>query len=227
MRLFAVPRTAPLFEVLSGGVVIKPAHAVTLLGKAVHVSSAARAMRTAVGRLPFQPSPSRQLRYASACSGVDMLGVALQHVAPWAWEYVFACEASERASRVLLAAHQQYGLSPSTIYQDACSPVATAGPYVDIWSITPPCESFSRRNHCRSNEGDLESLSELVVMLGYARCRRPAVIVVENVDEQAAVAGISAALLSVQGYAWEEFVSDARDYGPMARTRHFWVGARS
>ena len=81
MRLFAVLRTAPMFDAMAGGALVEPAHAVSLLGKAVHVSSAARAMRVAINRLGYSPSPSRPLRYASACSGVDMLGVALQCVA--------------------------------------------------------------------------------------------------------------------------------------------------
>ena len=228
MRLFQVPRTAPLFDALAG-TLVKPARAVSILGRAVHVGSAERAVRLALSHLPFSPrtGSSRPVRYASVCSGVDMLAVAVQRVIPWAWDYVFACERDATVSSVLLAAHGQYGISgPPVIFPDACAEDATAAPAVDLWVITPPCESYSRRNHNRSHAAHADALSDLDVMLEYARNQRPLTVVVENVEEPAGVAGISAALLSIRGYAWEEFVSNAQDYGPMARLRHFWVGRR-
>ena len=97
-------------------------------------------------------------------------------------------------------------------------------PPVDIWVLTPPCNSYSRRNHFRSDEDHVRAESDLDAMLTYARVHSPKAIVVENVDEPEARTGITAALLSVSGYSWVTFRSCASDYGPMARDRRFWVG---
>ena len=51
-------------------------------------------------------------------------------------------------------------------------------------------------------------------------------MIVENVDEPESQAAIAGALLSLPGYTWVHFASDAKEYGPMARARHFWVGDR-
>ena len=64
-------------------------------------------------------------------------------------------------------------------------------------------------------------------MLDYARMHRPAAVVIENVDEPAAVANITAAVLSIREYTWRTLESDARMHGPMARKRLFWIGTRA
>ena len=112
------------------------------------------------------------------------------------------------------------------VFPDATQPAATSlAPRVDVWFVTPPCQAYSRRNHARTDESAVEAVTDFDRMLEYARMRRPWSVVVENVDEPSAVTAITAAVLSVQGYAWVVIESEAGAYGSMARARRFWVGS--
>jgi len=94
----------------------------------------------------------------------------------------------------------------------------------EIWTFGPPCEPFSRRNHARSEEKTLEAAHKLSLMLWYPRMWRPLIILVENVEEKEAIAVISAALLTLPGYAWTSITTNARDFSDMFRSRHLWIG---
>ena len=219
--MFQVPHDSPLAAALLTHTV-PDEEAVSHLGRAVHVGCAKRALLEAAPLLPT----SRHVRYASACSGIDTVAAGMSAIFPQGWEYVFASEHNALASKVLVRAWSSHGLRPEWVFEDAASREATAdAPAVDLWVITPPCPDYSRRNRHRSPAGVLRATSELDQMLEYARLRRPTTIVVENVDEPEARAAITAALLSVQGYTWVTFGSDASEYGSMVRERRFWVGS--
>jgi hypothetical protein len=220
LDMFQVPRDSPLRQALLSAAV-PDEEAVSHLGRAVQVGSAMRALKEAALALPT----ARPVRYASACSGVDTVAAGMNAVFPQGWEYVFASEENAEAAGVLTKAWSGQGLTPAWVFGDAKSSEATVdAPTVDLWVITPPCPDYSRRNHARSAKGVRQASSALDRMLEYARNRRPSAIVVENVDEPEARAAITAALLSVTGYTWVTFASDARDYTSMARSRRFWVG---
>ena len=72
----------------------------------------------------------------------------------------------------------------------------------------------------------MTAASEIDRMLHYPRVHEPRAIVVENVDEPEARSVLSAALLSLPGYVWQTFGSEASRLGEMARGRRFWVGIR-
>ena len=223
LAMFQVPRESTLSVALLR-TSVTDITAITLLGRAVQVGSARRALALAAHALPTD----RPVRYASACSGVDTVAAGMAGIFPQGFEYVFASEEDVTASEVLGTAWACRGLTRGKIFADATSEEATLrAPKVDLWVITPPCPDYSRRNHKRSPEGVRDASSVLDRMLGYARCHRPTAIVVENVDEPEARAAITAALLSIGGYEWVTFGSDARAYGPMARSRRFWVGTVS
>ena len=71
-----------------------------------------------------------------------------------------------------------------------------------------------------------EAAMGIDAMLSYPRYHRPRGVIFENVDEVDACAVISAAVRSLHGYRWVSVSLDARDHGPMARRRRFWVGWR-
>jgi hypothetical protein len=211
---------------------VNPVHAVTYLGKAVHVRSARYALSLALGPPEAWPDV---ITYGTACSGIDTCAVALESLASGAWRYLFASELPspsepERLSKtaeVLLAANAIYGLTRAAIHADACSLAATVhAPPVHLWVITPPCEEYSRRNHSRSAGGMDTAAFNLDRMLVYARIHRPRAIILENVDEPQSRSSLVASILSVRDYAWRSFDGDATDYGPMARKRRFYVGTR-
>ena len=101
---------------------------------------------------------------------------------------------------------------------------ASAAEPADLWFIGSPCQPFSRRNRHASDAGMVRAAVELDAMLAYARHHRPAAIIAENVDEKDARSIVSTRLLSLRGYVWERVRLDARDHGPMARARCFWIG---
>ena len=86
----------------------------------------ARALSLALAAIPCQPSPTEPLRYASACSGIDLAAVALDTLLPGAWTYVFASEADKHVATVLAHAHAARGLRPDTVHPDAMLPVTAA-----------------------------------------------------------------------------------------------------
>ena len=191
------------------------------LGRAVQVESAMRAIRLVLPALLTW----RAIRYASACSGVDLIAAALERLAPGRWYYAFATEKKADVAAALVEAWPDLGAQD--VLDDARAAEATVeAPEVDLWMFTPPCESYSRRNHVRSVEGVLSAATDLELMLAYPRERRPRAIVVENVDEPDLRAAISAALLGIRDYEWQTFVSAASEYGSMERVRRFWTGVR-
>ena len=221
MRLFGVPADAPIADVMR---TINPIRAVSAFGRSVHVAAMQRAMRIVLPALRTRCNTCEPLRYASACSGIDLAAVALDGLSI-PWRYEFASELDSVTADILAQSHATHGLSRAAVHEDATSLAATVhAPPVDLWVATPPCESFSRRNHTTTEETQLDSASEFDLMLNYVRLHRPAAVIIENVDEPASRSAVSAALLSVPGYTWQSFHSDAHAYGPMARARRLWVG---
>ena len=69
--MFGVPARDPLHTVLNVKALVSPTDAVAMLGRALHASCAAHAIALATEGLP-RPTEARPLRYASACSGIDL-----------------------------------------------------------------------------------------------------------------------------------------------------------
>ena len=221
LRLFGVPATAVLFKAIRDGPFYLSATAiVSCLGRAVHVDCASRALTIALGIIDL---PDGDVRYASACSGLDLFAVAAMERFGNRFKYVHAAEIRPSVAKALAATYVGQGLTNKTVLADATKISPIVGPS-EIWTLGPPCEPFSKRNHERSEERTLDAARKLSLMLWYPRMWRPRIILVENVEEKEAVAVISAALLSLPGYVWIEITTEARDYSDMHRARHIWIG---
>lgn len=223
MGLFAVPDDSPVRSLLSYEG-ISPRGLVQAMGRALHPRDAERALRVLLQYTHIPVAP----RYASACSGIDLFAVAMDQVmGVRGWRYVAAAERDSSVVSALVHAWAPRGLRRHAVMADARDQrTAEDAPYADVWFCSPPCEAFSRRNHSRSDDVSEEAARDLDAMLSYPRYHRPRGVIVENVDEVDACAVIAAALRSLHGYRWVSVSMDARDHGPMARRRRFWIGWR-
>ena len=223
LRLFQIPLGSAVAQALCDPTVVTARQAGIALGKAVHYPSARHALKLAL-RHPEMPTT---VRYASACSGIDVFAAVMQSLRPDAWTYVLASEPDPVARGALLAAHAHAGLDEARVPMDATQSAACElAPAADVWVVTPPCEKYSRRNHNPSEEDLREAAEALDAMMQYPRTHRPLAVVVENVDEPEARTAITATLLTVPAYDWYTFAALARETGVMLRERRFWVGLR-
>jgi hypothetical protein len=228
MRLFGVPETSSLWYTLTTQVDGLTAVQIgSALGRAVHVDCVEQALCIIDewGGLP------ERLRYASSCSGLDLFAVAVE--ARWHrnWRYVQAAECKVGVALTLLETYWDLGLQGSydapddNILMDACDE-DRAAPACDLWTWSPPCEKFSRRNHVRTAEDRLEASRVMQQMLWYPKMVRPSYIIVENVDEKEAMTAVTGALACLEGYDWKSFRSDGVEATRMHRPRRYWVGKR-
>ena len=225
MRLFQVPEGSGAWNALLGSA-FTSRQLVATLGRAVHVGAAKQAFEMTASAP--RADPSQPPRYASACSGIDLMAVAFGEALGAPFVHTGASELDADVRRALIDIHAPSGLTENSVLSDATdrTAVESAAP-ADVWSVTPPCESLSRRNHSRSEEDMVDAARDLDKMLHFPRTHRPGAIVVENVNEPEARSVIDAALLSLPGYEWVTFESDAQALGEMARERRFWVGTRA
>ena len=231
LRLFGAPEQSSLMlAVRDGPIPISAGSVVACLGRSVHVEAALRIIRMAMDRVQLPEDP----RYAASCAGIDLFAVAFEMYmkeqevlgqGAGKWTYVHASEWRKSVAATLVKVYAHRGLTTQALIKDARKLAPSIGP-CEIWSFTPPCEPFSKRNHVKSEEGYMAAAVELQQMLWYPIMWRPLVILVENVAEREAVAAITAALLVIVGYDWLEVDTQAADYTGMARNRHMWVGIR-
>ena len=223
LRLFGVQESSDLWAAaVLRPPLITPRQMVSCAGRGIHAGDAARVMR----HIHTRTTLPTHVRYASSCSGWDMFATCLDSEigAGRSWSYVHASE-----SRPALRAFLQRAYSARGLTHVACDARcrADSAPPSDLWVISPPCETFSRRNHC-ATDADVETSSrDLLRMMHYPATHRPLVVVIENVGERDARSVITAAALSLRGYDWVALECEARDHGPMARARVFWVGIRT
>lgn len=224
MRLFGIQDTDRIWHTLAAGK-LTARIACMALGRSVHVAAALHVMRMALDTVRSGGSSTDvSVRYASQCSGIDLFATALDRLTQGGWRYVAAAEMQSNIRGVLSHTYGPLGLTQDAIVEDARD--ARRIPDVDIWTWSPPCEPFSKRNHSRSDGHRGQALREVLCMLDSVRVSRPRVLLVENVAEPEAVEAVTAALLSVPGYRVERVTSDARNHGSMARERQFWVAVR-
>ena len=223
-RAFGVPEDSRLMRALTTPGTITPTQAVRCLGRSVHVGVARAIVRTLMARGTL----TRGLSYGSAYSGVDTFAAALEAELGGAWTYAFASEPDRVPRAALLAAWGEMGLRREACHDDAAGEAAIREKGVDLWVCTPSCEAYSKRNHVRSHDRQRGELREVWACLGYARERRPKVIVLENVAETGSVGPITGLLARLPGYDVETGTLDPRWTAgePIARERRFWVLTR-
>ena len=222
LALFEVPAASPLGRSVATRPNAEAKHIASAIGRAIHAGDAARVLARLRSRASFPPV----VRYATACSGIDTFAAAMDVAfGTTGWRYVAASESDAASAKLLAMTYSDRGLTPGAITRDARdAEAAAAAPPSDVWVFTPPCNAFSRRNHRRSERQLLEAAASIDAMLAYPRAQSPSAIVVENVDEADARSLVSSRLLSLPGYKWEYTRLEARDSGPMARARCFWMG---
>jgi hypothetical protein len=225
LALFEVPAASPLGRSVATRPNAEAKHIASAIGRAIHAGDAARVLARLRSRASFPPV----VRYATACSGIDTFAAAMDVAfGTTGWRYVAASESDAASAKLLAMTYSDRGLTPGAITRDARdAEAAAAAPPSDVWVFTPPCNAFSRRNHRRSERQLLEAAASIDAMLAYPRAQSPSAIVVENVDEADARSLVSSRLLSLPGYKWEYTRLEARDSGPMARARCFWMGWRT
>ena len=206
--------------VKDGPLRLATASIINCAGRGLHSGVALRALKIGLEMVDVGPSP----RYASSCSGVDFFAVAIEQLFDQGWTYTQAAEWRPSVASALTQVYGHRGLKRKMVFKDARVSEITAGPS-EIWSFSPPCEPFSKRNHNRSEDELVLAGQQVAEMLWYPRLWRPKLIFVENVDEVEAVAIITAALKSLKGYIWKMIVTEARDYTGMCRARRLWIGA--
>ena len=225
LRLFGVPEESSLAKaVAKGDLGLTAGSIVAALGRSLHVGCASRALDIALDLAP-ELTTMEVVRYASSCSGIDAFAVAVEARLEGEMRYVHASERRPSVAKALARVYRGRGLVRSAVSKDARTIVHTQGP-CEIWSFTPPCEPFSKRNHTRSDAGLLEAAEQVRTMLWYPRLWRPRVILVENVYEHDAIILLSAMLLSLDKYTWTIIETEARDYTESCRHRGMWIGVR-
>jgi hypothetical protein len=230
-RAFMVPRLSSLMGVLttpkSQGGLLTDIQAVSCLGRSVHVGVA----RQIVLLLKARGLAYRGMRYASAFSGIDTFAAALEQEFGDNFTYLFASEKNATVRKALLAAWSGHGLESGQCDVDATSQASVHREKVDLWVITPTCESYSKRNH---STGEAETTAQNMASakvwqaLEYVRLKRPRVVVVENVAEASAQGPITGLLSRIEGYTLEACALGPQEAAgaPMARDRQFWILTR-
>jgi hypothetical protein len=226
MRAFMVPEACGLWRALTDPRWLTAVEAVSALGRGIHVGVARAIVRTLVEEGTLGPG----LTYASAYSGVDTFAAAVEAELCGAWRYAFASETEPKVRLGLLAAWHERGLTVPACHFDARSEAATvAAPSVDLWVITAECVEFSDANRQKSEESQMQSLSDMWKSLEYVRARRPRVVVVENVATRGVVEPLTGLLTRLEGYSVRRGVLRPQEaaLSPIARKRYFWVLVRA
>ena len=191
------------------------------LGRSVHIGCAGQALSLAFHHVGHLES----IRYASSCSGIDAYAAALEAMIGAKMQYVHAAEWRPSLAKALASTYSERGLTKEAVLKDARAFSHEVGP-CEIWSFTPPCEKYSKRNHIRSEEATCMAAKEVHEMLWYPRLWRPKIIVAENVRDNDGISVIGSALLSLPRYNWQKLPTDALHWSDMARDRMMWIGVR-
>ena len=210
---------------------------IRMMGGAVHVPSLKKVIAGGMARAGVQVNGRRKVTLYDTCSGVGTAAEAMEQLTGGRFRYVAAAERGTAQRKILRAAWAHRGLR--RVYEDAYGEEATRGPTerVDVYMMTPVCSKWSK---CQSGaEGMGEAMEETQVvgqMMRYAARARPAVVVLESVDdllgpERMRGCGEEIERIlheSLPDYEWRAQVVDAHEHGgaPMTRARAFWVGTR-
>lgn len=170
------------------------------------------------------------MRYASACSGLDLPTVALEAVLGGErWEHVCASERQPALRRWLRKAYGGRGLRGDRVHADAASRAACEDAVpADIWFGGPPCGPWSKRNRHPSVRQRERAAAFLDRMLDYVRVHQPAIAILESLDRPANRAVFDAAILSLRTHGYEVFSVPvtAEAAGPMVRDRRMWLAVQ-
>ena len=222
LRLFRVPDDSSFARaLLEGRVNLSAGGLISALGRSVVIDCATVALNLAASHLAGYD----EIRFASSCSGIDAYATSVEAMFGAKMRYMHAAESRPSVAKALVAIFANKGLRRDMVLKDARVISNLVGP-CDIWAFTPPCETYSKRNHSRSEAALTLAHKQTYEMLWYPRMWRPKIILAENVAENDAISINNAALLTLPGYDWITVPTEAQDFTDMARSRHMWVGIR-
>ena len=226
MRAYGIPAGSRVWkELRSSSCMLGAAAAVSCLGRGIHTGVA----RQLVKKLVADGSIAPGCTYGSAYSGIDTFASAVEAELGTGWKYEFASEQAASTRGCLGKIWRPRGLTLARCFDDACGEAAIGAPSVDLYVTTPECTAHSKMNHAKSSGEQRVSLEHFWASLAYVRAQRPAVVVVENVNEPSSVRPMTGLLSRLAGYSLEMGVLDPREVAkmPIARERCYWVLTRN
>ena len=165
------------------------------------------------------------VKYGSDFTGLNAVGIALARMEV-PFTKVFSSDSAPECRRVLKCQKD-----PGKIYEDVLTRPPADEEYVDLYTWTPPCQSFSaggKRQGIKVKNGRL-----LASGLKYVKANRPRVAILENVKGltfkcfQPVLKGVIKALNDCQ-YEVHHRTLNAHDYGaPQERDRLILVAIRN
>ena len=197
-------------------------------GAAFAKSVAKRAHRAASP----EPPASSKITMGSDCAGYgsDFIALELLHVGA---TLVFVAEKDAGKRELLEAAHPNVDFNKITVYLDVTKRDNNQAPYVDIFCTGAPCQPWSQAGEKQGLE-DLQGRGVVLFhSLEYVRCKRPRVVVIENVkglSHQPNKHVLDSILCAMKdlGYTVDWKIIDTKDHGiPHSRPRLYLVGVRS
>ncbi len=144
-------------------------------------------------------------------------------------DHVFGCDSALCAQK--LSAH---AFRPAHFYKDVKQRDNPMAPKVDVYMFAPPCQPFSNAGR-KQGLNDLKQRGDLAFYaLDYIRCRRPRLVISENVANfgtSARFTGLRDVLVSVledmqYTVGWQ--ILNTLDYGlPQSRPRFYLIGVQT
>ena len=199
-------------------------------GAAFAKSVAKRARRAASPEPPASSWPKITMGSDCAGYGSDFIALELLHVGA---TLVFVAEKDAGKRELLTAAHPNVDFNKTIVYLDVTKRDNNQAPYVDIFCTGAPCQPWSQAGEKQGLE-DLQGRGVVLFhSLEYVRCKRPRVVVIENVkglSHQPNKHVLDSILCAMKdlGYTVDWKIIDTKDHGiPHSRPRLYLVGVRS
>jgi DNA-cytosine methyltransferase len=193
---------------------------------------AKRARRAHSPEPPPQPRPGSSITVGSDCAGYGSDFIALKLLGIDA-TLVFVAEKDAGKRELLRAAHKELDFNNIIVYHDITKRDNDEAPYVDVYFTGAPCQAWSQAGLKQGLEDTLHRGVVIFHSIEYVRCKRPRVVVVENVkgltfgENKKVLADIVGALSDL-GYTVEFKVLNTKDHGiPHSRPRLYIVAIRT
>jgi DNA-cytosine methyltransferase len=208
-------------------IVDKPTDGVAFANKVAKRARRAESPEAEPPRAAWKP-----ILVGSDCSGYGSDFIALNLLRVDA-TLVFAAEMDAGKRELLKAAHPHVDFNETIMYQDVTKRNNEAAPYVDICCTGAPCQPWSQAGDKQGLDDAKGRGTVIFHSLEYVRCKRPRVVMVENVKgmttgSNAKILETIVGMLQDLGYTTEWKILDTKDHGiPHSRPRLYLVGIRT
>ncbi|CAE7611385.1 ngoBIM [Symbiodinium necroappetens] len=159
------------------------------------------------------------LRLGTDFSGLDTVCYALQELGI-GFEHEFSCESQKHRQQFIAANHK-----PKMMFEDINTRDQSKVPSVDLYVLGPDCQPYSKAGRGLGSADP--RASSLRSALEYVACRKPRVVILENVPDLQRHADSFELIMSVlheSGYQASFNIMNTRDWGvPQCRRRLYVV----